>query len=202
MPMMSPEPAEDTGFYLKPHPSLARRGLAGEALEGFCIDGMLLLHDPASGARIAIAAGEVARVRLGVMGTRSAVYHVARIFPADAADSIQVMSRAPGCLGYAASLRRFAHAVAEARGLQAVEHGLTTASTVATLIAVFLVTGGASALALLVWSEAHGMGGAMAFSLVMALAFGLCVWQAAAHEFPRPMRSLTEIDRYLPRRRR
>ena len=199
---MTDASTDDPGFYLKPHPSLAQRGLAGGKLEAFCINGALLLHDPATGHRSLIPAAAVARVRLGVIGTRSAVYHVALVFVAGEAGPIQLMSREPGCLGYAATLRRFARAVAAARGLGAVEHGLTTRSTVITLIAVFLITGGASAAALLVWSKERGMTGAIVFSMAMAAAFALCVWQAVAHEFPRAMRSPAEIDRYLPKRRR
>lgn len=197
---MSEASGEAVGFHALPHGSLRPYGIVGDQPEVFCVDGDLLLRD-AGGEVLDIQPGEVERLRLGMMATKSQVYHVARLFLRREGKPLLLMPKTPRCPHYAATMRAFAHAVARERGLDHLEHGLTRGSALAMFLVVLVICTGASLMALLVWSEEFGMVGAVVFTAAMAGAVALAGWEALKREMPKRMVSLEEIERYLPQPR-
>jgi len=190
---------EGSGFYASSDESLARHGI-GAAPEVFCLGGKLLLRDGAGGL-LEIAAERVERLRLGFVRTKFDTYHETRLFLPGEAEPLLIKPRTTRDLHYAATMRRFAHAVAGARGLDRLERGLTGRVALLGIVVVLAVCTAASLMALLVWSKEHGMAGAVVFTAAMAGAAGLMTWHGVSRERPRPLASLDELERYLPRPR-
>jgi hypothetical protein len=191
---------DGTGFYAAPHASLAAHGI-GEQPALYCTGGTLQVRDAAGGA-FDIAPERVERLRLGATRTKLDIYHQARLFLAGEAEPLLIRPRATRDPHYAATMRRFAHAVAAAGGIERIERGLTGRLALVGVLAVIPVAAGASLMALLVWSKEYGMAGAVAFTALMAGMVALLAWHALARERPRPVASLEELEIYLPNARR
>lgn len=192
--------AEVSGFYALPTLSLSARGIHGKRPEVYCFGDVLELRGD-HGAVVAIPASTVRVLRLGVGGSRSGTFHMARLFIDGEVDQLLLRAANQYCPGYRDTMYRFAHAVAQARGLGALEHGSTRGGAIGQLVAVVVIAAFFAAVAVIFWSEEAGMIGAMVFTAVMAAVIVLFVWEFIVHDTPKPMRSLDEADRYLPKRR-
>ena len=193
--------ASDTpsGFFARPHPSFDRRGVRGKQLEVHCHGSTLDVRGQ-DGARLEIPARNVARLRLGVTGSRSGTYYLARVLTEGEAEPLFLCTAHSGGPGYAGTMRRFARAVAEAHGVERIEHGTTRGDALFLFLATLVVAGGATILAFTVWADEGGAVFSWAFAAAMAALVAAMGWHSLRHADPKPLKSLDELERTLPRR--
>ncbi|PEQ13833.1 hypothetical protein B2G71_05860 [Novosphingobium sp. PC22D] len=199
MRMTGPPDEGAASFYALPHASLAGRGAAGGRLVVYCIEGDLQIHGEDGGFEVRASAVE--RLRFGMTVSRTALHHVARIHLVGEKDPLCLRAANASCRAYGMTMRRFLRAVAETRGMSRIERGLSFGSALLLLAMVLAIAGSFTSVALLYWSREHGMAGAIAFAALMVAVVALCAWHVLANELPRPVKSLEEAERYLPRGR-
>lgn len=176
---------------------LERAGLKGGMATVRLEDGTLRLSGD-SGGDIAIAAGDVERIRIvRFAGGRRPALHETRIWRGGGAEPLLILAPPHHSDDYGAVIRGFASRVAAIGGMDRVSRGpgLATALVQLMLVAfplillagflLILATDGGS---LWLWVAA-GLAAAVAAGLVAGL---------LRHRWPRPIRSLDELDDELP----
>lgn len=160
------------------------------------VEGGLLLRGP-EGGRLSCPAAEVERLRLGFEETKYSRVHLARVWRAGDDGPLVLVPVDRPARAYGAAMRGFARAVAASGGLARIERGLTFGGAMALPLSVLAVALAGSAFALSVWAD-RGFCGKMAFVAAMAALSALFLVRAFRLDVPRRVRSLEELERYLP----
>ena len=200
---MTGPPGQATGFFAHPTPALRARGVVGRKPAVFCFGNVLEIQGE-DGSVLAVPAAAVRTLRLGKGGTGLGTVFMARLFLDDdeaGAESLLLRAANPFDRQYRPTMRAFAHAVAEARGLGALESGNSDGGIVGGFLAVLAVAAFATLLAWAAWAGEMGATGAAVFTLAMVAIVALTGWEFLVRDRVRAMGSLAEVDKHLPRMR-
>lgn len=182
-----------SGFRALAHAEWRALGLMGRYLTATPAAGGIAVAGEAGG-RLAIAAGEVARLRIGYSEDRRRHY-TARIWRQGAAAPLRLAAAEAHPPGYAATIRPFAAAVAAAGGT--VERGTTKAEALMMPVLMGLLAVVAIGIALMLTEEPWW--GRLIVPAAPSALTALTAWLAATRHWPRPVADPAELDRQLPR---
>lgn len=175
---------------------LRRRGLAGRPVRVAFEGGALTLSGAQSG-HLRIAPADVTRMRVGSEDSKYGRHYVWQLWLADGAErSLALIPMQRGSPPYGATVRAFAAALANVGGLERIEGGLSRAAALYMPIAfgvLFLAAAGVSLFAL----GNEPWWGRLIVPVVPAVLLLVGIWLAITRYWPRPIRSLEELDRHL-----
>lgn len=196
------DPAGRTaGFQAFAAPSLRARGVRGKRPEVVCLGDVLEIRGE-DGSVFPVPAAAVRTLRLGVGGTGLGTVYMARLFldgDAPGADPLHLRADNPLDRQYGPTMRCFAHAVAKARGLGALESGNASNGRVGAVLSVLGLAAVAAFISLPAWTGGMGTGGAAVFTIALTAVVAVAGWEFLVRDRVRPITSIEQVDKCLPR---
>ncbi len=175
---------------------LEKHGLAGSPVTAWVERGALALAGAKSG-RVLIAPSRVMRMRIGYSESKSRRYHEAKLWLADTGERVTLHPIWGHMPAYGAVMRDFARAMEKAGALDRVERGDSIATALILPVLMGLLALAAIFISVVVLEDEPWWGRMIAPIVPVALT-GFGIWLAAARHWPRPIRSLAELDKQLP----
>jgi len=171
-------------------------GLEGENLSGGIEGDRLALRGSERG-EVTIAISDIVRLRAGFDDVKYGPLYQLRLWTASGGRPLALYLRKLRIGDYSAIVRTLANSVASARGMAQIERGLTAPGALFAPALFLPVVLGALAVSLFVLDEAPWWG-RLAVVAIPALIFVVLLWRCFGRQYPRPVRDLAELDRYLP----
>jgi hypothetical protein len=174
---------------------LRRKGLAGRPARVAFEGGALTLSGAESG-RVVIPLADVARLRVGSEDTKYGRHYVCCLWLVGSERPLVLLPLGRRPPEYGATVRGFAAELARSGGLERIEGGVSRAAALFMPVAFGLLLLAALGVSLFALGN-EPWWGRLIVPLIPGLLFGLGLWLCVTRYWPRPIRSLADLDRHL-----